>query len=84
MKESTTLTTKGQVTIPKEIREALGLKPGDKVVFEKEGNKVVLKNPKTLLDFRGYVKAEKRVSIEDARTIVRRKIGKKVKGELKR
>jgi AbrB family looped-hinge helix DNA binding protein len=31
---STTLTRKGQVTIPKKIREALGLEPGSKVDFE--------------------------------------------------
>lgn len=29
------VTTKGQVTIPKEIREALGIEPGDEVVFER-------------------------------------------------
>jgi antitoxin PrlF len=28
------VTTKGQVTIPKEIREALGIEPGDEVTFE--------------------------------------------------
>lgn len=28
------VTTKGQVTIPKEIREALGIEPGDEVSFE--------------------------------------------------
>lgn len=28
------VTTKGQVTIPKEIREALGIEPGDEVAFE--------------------------------------------------
>ncbi|MFC7737676.1 AbrB/MazE/SpoVT family DNA-binding domain-containing protein [Roseomonas sp. GCM10028921] len=31
---STTVTTKGQVTIPKAIRDYLGIKPGTKVVFE--------------------------------------------------
>ncbi len=28
------VTTKGQVTIPKEVREALGIEPGDEVTFE--------------------------------------------------
>jgi|HubBroStandDraft_6_1064221.scaffolds.fasta_scaffold299836_2 antitoxin PrlF len=30
----TTMTSKGQVTVPKPMREALGLKPGSAVVFE--------------------------------------------------
>jgi AbrB family looped-hinge helix DNA binding protein len=29
------VTTKGQVTIPKEIRDALGIEPGDEVTFER-------------------------------------------------
>ena len=28
------VTTKGQVTIPKEIRDALGIEPGDELAFE--------------------------------------------------
>lgn len=31
---ATTVTTKGQVTIPKAIRDRLGLKPGGRVVFD--------------------------------------------------
>jgi antitoxin PrlF len=34
----TTLTQKGQVTIPAEVRKALGLKPRDKVAFELNGD----------------------------------------------
>ncbi len=42
------ITSKGQITIPIEIRKKLGLKDGDKVLFLEEGNKVVMVNP-TLL-----------------------------------
>jgi AbrB family looped-hinge helix DNA binding protein len=31
------VTTKGQVTIPKAVREALGIEPGDEVTFEETG-----------------------------------------------
>lgn len=34
---STTMTTKGQVTIPKRVRDALGLSPGDGVEFDVNG-----------------------------------------------
>lgn len=42
---ATTMTTKGQVTIPKKIREALCLGPGDGIDFDvnQEGEVVLLK-----------------------------------------
>lgn len=47
---ATTLTSKGQVTIPKAIRDHLGLKPGHKVAFvaDRQGRVVVeaIKAPK--------------------------------------
>lgn len=36
------VTTKGQVTIPIEIRQQLGIHPGSEVEFEVEGNHVKL------------------------------------------
>ena len=40
----TTVTSKGQVTIPKRIRDHLGLKPGSEVAFEPGPNgQIVLK-----------------------------------------
>lgn len=43
----TKLTEKGQVTIPKKIREEAGLKPGDEVKFvKKDGEIEILKKSK--------------------------------------
>ena len=36
------VTKKYQVTIPKEVREALGIRAGDEVVFVREGDRYVL------------------------------------------
>jgi antitoxin PrlF len=36
------LTSKGQLTIPKAVRDALGLREGDEVIFRVEGNRAVL------------------------------------------
>ncbi|MGV1769790.1 AbrB/MazE/SpoVT family DNA-binding domain-containing protein [Agrobacterium vitis] len=38
-----TITSKGQTTIPAEIRDMLGLKPGDKVRYVTQGNRVYLR-----------------------------------------
>ena len=37
-----TITAKGQITIPKEIRDALELQLGDQVIFVREGERVFL------------------------------------------
>jgi AbrB family looped-hinge helix DNA binding protein len=37
------VTSKGQVTIPKEIRETLGVIEGDKLIFLVEGDRVILR-----------------------------------------
>ena len=36
------VTTKGQVTVPKVVRDALGIKQGDEILFRVEGNRAVL------------------------------------------
>lgn len=36
------VTSKGQVTVPKAVRDALGIETGDEVVFRVEGNRAVL------------------------------------------
>lgn len=44
----TRLTSKGQATIPVEIRKALRLKEGDRVLFEFEKGKVTLRRADSL------------------------------------
>jgi AbrB family looped-hinge helix DNA binding protein len=62
MKESlATITTKGQVTIPAEVRKALGLKPRDKVAFVfNQGEVKIEPSSSTLRLGFGAVKPRKR------------------------
>lgn len=53
MNNTTTITTKGQVTIPKHIRDELNLKPSDKVVFEVKDNKIVATKALSIKEMRG-------------------------------
>lgn len=49
-----TLTSKGQTTIPAEVREFLGLQPGDKIRYVQRGNEIVLKpRNRRIVDFAG-------------------------------
>ncbi|HLA24505.1 MAG TPA: AbrB/MazE/SpoVT family DNA-binding domain-containing protein [bacterium] len=36
------VTSKGQVTVPKSIRERLGVRPGDDLLFDIRGNRVII------------------------------------------
>lgn len=44
---------KGQITIPKAVREASGFKIGDRVVVEARDNEIVLRHPTGVLEFTG-------------------------------
>ncbi len=55
-----TVTSKGQITVPREIRKKLQLKKGSKVVFHPEGNAAVMK-PKAKDAFEELLKLRERV-----------------------
>lgn len=38
------ITTRGQITIPVEIRKKLGVKDGDKVIFLEENGRIIMEN----------------------------------------
>jgi AbrB family looped-hinge helix DNA binding protein len=74
-----TITSKGQITIPKDIRDQLDLHAGDKLSFieDEDGsiNLVPIKKPLSAL--KGLVaKPKKPVSVEDMDEAVKRKAGR--------
>ena len=50
------VTSKGQITIPKEVRDALGIEEGDHVVFRVTDGRAVLARTPDLLDLAGVVR----------------------------
>ncbi len=49
------VTSKGQVTIPRAVREALTIQEGDQVVFRVEGERAILARSAELIQLAGSV-----------------------------
>jgi antitoxin PrlF len=49
------ITSKGQVTVPKAVRDALGIHEGDAVIFRVEGNRAVLARTPDFLALAGSI-----------------------------
>lgn len=49
------VSSKGQVTVPKAVRDALGIAEGDEVVFRVEGNRAVLARTPDFLTLAGTI-----------------------------
>lgn len=49
------LTSKGQVTIPKRVRDALELREGDEIVFRLERKRVILAKTPDFIELAGSV-----------------------------
>ena len=52
------VTTKGQATIPEELRRELSIKPGQRLVWEIGGGKLIALLARDLLDLSGSLKSE--------------------------
>lgn len=65
-----TVTSKGQVTIPADIRKALGLSAGERVVFTRldDGTTVMRAKSRSILELKGMLKpvrGRRKVPVED-------------------
>jgi AbrB family looped-hinge helix DNA binding protein len=74
--QTSTLTSKGQVTIPADVRRRLGLRPGDRVAFVVDGDEVRLVRKESRVEAAfGLCKPERSVSLEQMDQIVRERAG---------
>ncbi len=74
------LTSKGQMTIPKEVRKALNLKPAEKVVIVVEGDQAIIKPLRgSILDIGGTINIgdqEKPIHFRKVREKVRKQVAR--------
>ena len=77
------VTTKGQVTIPKKIRDFLKIRPNDQIDFERVGENIVMVPLKTLKEFRGAVKSKGRGVFNNERFKAKSAVAKRVMKEIK-
>jgi antitoxin PrlF len=72
MMSEATLTSKGQVTIPADIRKAMGLEAGERVVFTQldDGTTVMRAKTRSVFELKGLLKAaakKRKVAVDDMR-----------------
>jgi AbrB family looped-hinge helix DNA binding protein len=77
---ASTVTSKGQTTIPGQIRKHLKLKPSDRVEFvvQPDGKVVLVPATVDIVDLKGILAfAPRRVSLEDTERAIRRRAAKR-------
>ena len=63
---TTTLTQKGQITIPYLLRYKFGLKPGQKILFEEKEGNITMKNVPDFFSLQGSIKSKIKYSDKKA------------------
>ena len=69
---SSTVTSKGQVLIPKEIRDELGLQTYSRVVFEINGREATIKRAPTVDDMFGFAKSKVHLTDSQLRKAIKK------------
>lgn len=77
-----TITKKGQVTIPKHFRDNLHIKEGDSLIFEMKGDILILKKMerKSILNLGGIAKGRK-VGVGDEREFTKKMVSRRIAKE---
>jgi len=82
MSWTVTITPDGQITLPKELREYLGVRPGDRVTFLVRNGEVLLKPPpRDILEWYGALREqspEETTNLCEVREAVRRAIAEEI------
>lgn len=76
MESKAKITSKGQLTIPKEVRRALGVREGDNLLFKvnDDGGEVtvrVARRPVSFADYAGIWREDDGMSVREVNTYVR-------------
>lgn len=77
---SSKLTSKGQITVPKDVRNALGVQPGDRIAFtiRRDGSVTVAADTIDVRSLRGKLKSDVRgVTVEDMHDAIRQSAAKR-------
>ena len=75
------VTTKGQVTIPAEIRARFHIKPNDRVDFFVDGEHIVITPVKTLKQLRGVVASDGSGNINIEREAAKASVAERITSE---
>jgi AbrB family looped-hinge helix DNA binding protein len=76
-----TVTTKGQVTIPADIRTRFHIQPNDKVDFYVDGEHIIITPVRTLKQLRGVVVSEREGNIASERETAKNMVAERIAGE---
>lgn len=77
-----TVTSKGQITIPKDIRTLLNIRTNDKVDFVIDGNRAVLVPVRSLRELRGAVTAAGAGNFTEERAKAKKAVARRVREEM--
>ena len=75
MKMQAKITSKGQITVPVKVRRALGVRAGDKLLFEKDGDDFRKRPVKTKSPFAKY----RGIGIPDSKSGGRKAIVRRIR-----